>query len=136
MVPHYKWATPATTTVHLQSQLTTAAIHPQPPPTTVDHSMDPNPNVLLNDNGHIASNVHKDLYKIVRPRLHHPGYFPGRRVIPYLNVAGFGVAARSSDWDWKSAPSVGHLRAVTWKAIYENNGRLLPSTAVLSLATR
>ncbi|KAH1072492.1 hypothetical protein J1N35_024820 [Gossypium stocksii] len=55
--------------------------------------MDPNPNVLLNDNDHIAANVNKDLYRIVRPRLHDPGYFPDQRVLPYLNVAGFGVAA-------------------------------------------
>ncbi|XP_040954776.1 protein MAIN-LIKE 1-like [Gossypium hirsutum] len=55
--------------------------------------MDPNPNVLLNNNDHIASIVHKDLYRIVRPRLHDPSYFPDQRVILYLNVAGFGVAA-------------------------------------------
>ncbi|KAH1108526.1 hypothetical protein J1N35_012294 [Gossypium stocksii] len=30
------------------------------------------PNVLLNDNDHIAANVDKDLYRIVRPRLHDP----------------------------------------------------------------
>ncbi|KAK8312525.1 hypothetical protein V6Z12_D01G047800 [Gossypium hirsutum] len=54
--------------------------------------MDPNPNVLLNDNDHIASIVHKDLYRIVRPQLHDPDYFPNKRVIPYLNVVGFEVA--------------------------------------------
>ncbi|XP_016714226.1 protein MAIN-LIKE 2-like [Gossypium hirsutum] len=55
--------------------------------------MDLNPNIVLNDNDHIASIMHKDLYRIVRPRLYDPGYFPDQRVIPYLNVAGFGVAA-------------------------------------------
>ncbi|PPD70379.1 hypothetical protein GOBAR_DD32744 [Gossypium barbadense] len=57
--------------------------------------MDPNPNILLNDNNHIAKNVNKDQYRIVRPRLHDPGYFPDRRVLPYLNIAGFGVAAEA-----------------------------------------
>ncbi|XP_012439295.2 protein MAINTENANCE OF MERISTEMS-like [Gossypium raimondii] len=37
--------------------------------------------------------MHQDLYRLVRPRLHDPGYFPDQRVILYLNVAGFGVAA-------------------------------------------
>ncbi|KAA3485977.1 serine/threonine-protein phosphatase 7 long form-like protein [Gossypium australe] len=53
--------------------------------------MDRNPNALLNDDNHIASKVHQDSYRIVRPWLHGPGYFPDRRVIPYLNVACFGV---------------------------------------------
>ncbi|KAK5813202.1 hypothetical protein PVK06_028650 [Gossypium arboreum] len=43
--------------------------------TTVDHSMDSNLNIILNDNNHIAAYVNKDLYQIVRPRLHDPSYF-------------------------------------------------------------
>ncbi|KAK5824283.1 hypothetical protein PVK06_019054 [Gossypium arboreum] len=46
--------------------------------------MDPNPNVLLNDSNHIAARVHQTL-------VHDSGYFLDRRVLPYLNVAGFGV---------------------------------------------
>ncbi|KAA3488536.1 serine/threonine-protein phosphatase 7 long form-like protein [Gossypium australe] len=85
--------TPTTAALNPQPPSTIAAFHLQPPPSAADHTMDRNPNVLLNDNDHIASNVHKDLYRTVRPRLHDPSYFPDRRVISYLNVAGFGVAA-------------------------------------------
>ncbi|KAH1074304.1 hypothetical protein J1N35_026632 [Gossypium stocksii] len=46
----------------------------------------------INNDNHIAANVHKETYRIVRPRLHDPDYFPDSRVLPYLNIAGFGVA--------------------------------------------
>ncbi|KAH1048086.1 hypothetical protein J1N35_038870 [Gossypium stocksii] len=58
------------------------------PSTTADHSVD-----KINNNNHIVANVHKEIYRVVRPQLHDLGYFPDSRVLPFLNVAGFGVAA-------------------------------------------
>ncbi|KAK5839971.1 hypothetical protein PVK06_008831 [Gossypium arboreum] len=148
---------PPTITEHLQTP-PTIAIHSQRPPTTADQSMDPNPNVLLNDNDHIAANVHKihqiselraNLISVLVERLRpetHTFHLPcGEVTITLQNVTvqlglsinGEAVTGLGRVPDpWGTCERVGMLirRALSSdKAVYERNGRLLPSTAVLGI---
>ncbi|KAK5824752.1 hypothetical protein PVK06_019536 [Gossypium arboreum] len=71
---------PTTTDDHRAPPNTSeTAVHRQPPLMISDHSMDPNPNIILNDNNHIAANVHKVNEKKI--------------VLLYLNVTSFEVVA-------------------------------------------